>query len=175
MKYACGDTYPYEMSDLRKDNPLTSFTQNALEQSGIREKFNVREVEETAKPSKSGHKAVSSTKEVDGKLVEEWSFVPKDVGELEVSEIIATDPPVSLGSGWYVEPYYDGKLAVEGTPEYKDGEWRQTWTVEEPTDYVINRSYCYGKPEMQLEYISENGIAAWQTKVTEIKARFPKT
>ena len=174
MKYACGDTYPYEMSDLRKDNPLTSFPKNALEKSVIRADFNVREVEETAKPSKSGHKAVASTKEVDGKLVEEWSFVPKLLEELDVSEIVATDSPVSLGSGWYVEPYYDGKLAQEGTPEYKDGEWRQTWTVEEPTDYVINRSLCYGRPELQLEYICENGIEAWQTKVAEIKARFPK-
>ena len=36
---------------------------------------------------------------------------------------------------------------------------------------VIN----YGMVETQIEYIAENGLEAWQTKVAEIKAAHPKT
>ena len=28
--------------------------------------------------------------------------------------------------------------------------------------------------ESQIEFITENGLEAWQTKVAEIKARYPK-
>jgi hypothetical protein len=47
-------------------------------------------------------------------------------------------------------------------------------------DYEYNQSQIqkrqieYGSPSEQMEFITENGLAAWQTKVTEIKTRFPK-
>lgn len=41
-------------------------------------------------------------------------------------------------------------------------------------NYKISRQISYGSIESQIEYITENGIEAWQEKVTEIKSRYPK-
>ena len=32
----------------------------------------------------------------------------------------------------------------------------------------------YGSLEKQVEFITENGLEAWQTKVAEIKEKYPK-
>ena len=52
----------------------------------------------------------------------------------------------------------------------------------EPEAYVdprpawqIARQAAYGSVESQLEYITENGLDAWQTHVAEIKAANPKS
>lgn len=49
---------------------------------------------------------------------------------------------------------------------------------ETPTDntpeYVVNRMSEYGDCYEQLEYITENGLEAWQTKVAGIKSKYPK-
>lgn len=51
--------------------------------------------------------------------------------------------------------------------------------AEEPVDdrpaWLIAREAAYGTLESQLEYITENGLEAWQTKVAGIKAANPKT
>ena len=51
--------------------------------------------------------------------------------------------------------------------------------VEEPVDdrpaWLIAREAAYGSLASQVEYITENGLDAWQTKVAEIKAANPKT
>ena len=39
---------------------------------------------------------------------------------------------------------------------------------------IEKRQIEYGSPSEQMEFITENGLTAWQTKVTEIKTRFPK-
>lgn len=41
-------------------------------------------------------------------------------------------------------------------------------------DWMIARIKAYGLPSEQVEYITENGLAAWQTKVSEIKTANPK-
>ena len=41
-------------------------------------------------------------------------------------------------------------------------------------DQIQKRQIEYGSPSEQMEFITENGLTAWQTKVTEIKTRFPK-
>ena len=63
--------------------------------------------------------------------------------------------------------------AVKGSPELVDDVWRETWTYVE-ISYLENRIEAYGTVENQLEYITENGLAAWQTKVAEIKTTYPK-
>jgi len=40
--------------------------------------------------------------------------------------------------------------------------------------WFINRVDAYGAPESQIEYITENGLEAWQAHVAEIKAMYPK-
>lgn len=46
--------------------------------------------------------------------------------------------------------------------------------VESNQAQVRNRIKEYGSIAEQIEYITENGIEAWQTKVNSIKAKYPK-
>ncbi len=46
--------------------------------------------------------------------------------------------------------------------------------VESNQAQVRNRIKEYGSIAEQIEYITENGIEAWQTKVNNIKAKYPK-
>jgi hypothetical protein len=46
--------------------------------------------------------------------------------------------------------------------------------VENNQAQVQNRIKEYGSIAEQIEYITENGIEAWQTKVNSIKAKYPK-
>ena len=68
----------------------------------------------------------------------------------------------------------------EGTPELVNGNWRQAWeqtpkTAIELEALVIEaRRSEYGPVENQIEFITENGLEAWQAKVDEIKLRHPK-
>ena len=68
----------------------------------------------------------------------------------------------------------------EVTPVLVSGNWTQTWgqvakSAEELSIDAVNaRSNEYGLPADQIEFITENGLDAWQAKVAEIKARHPK-
>lgn len=42
-------------------------------------------------------------------------------------------------------------------------------------EWLQNRIDAYGDLAGQIEYITENGIEAWQTHVATIKAQYPKT
>ena len=46
--------------------------------------------------------------------------------------------------------------------------------IPEPA-WLSARKEAYGDLESQVEYITENGLSAWQTHVAEIKAANPKT
>jgi len=46
--------------------------------------------------------------------------------------------------------------------------------VEKEINAINNRVKEYGSIAEQIEYITENGIEAWQTKVNSIKAKYPK-
>lgn len=39
--------------------------------------------------------------------------------------------------------------------------------------YIQDRIGAYGSPEAQIEWITENGLASWQTEVARIKALYP--
>ena len=67
----------------------------------------------------------------------------------------------------------DGFKAVEGAPEFVGNEWRQTWDYVE-ISWIEHRVEVYDSPEEQLEFITENGLEAWQAKVADIKAQYPK-
>jgi hypothetical protein len=47
---------------------------------------------------------------------------------------------------------------------------------EEPVlpEWLQNRNDAYGDVSAQIEYITENGLEAWQAHVAEIKAQYPK-
>ena len=47
--------YPYFLTDLKVDNPKISFPRTALEDSDIRQQFNVLEVQDTSNPADDTH------------------------------------------------------------------------------------------------------------------------
>jgi hypothetical protein len=47
-------------------------------------------------------------------------------------------------------------------------------TITDNAIAVANRQKEYGSPEKMIEYITENGLEAWQSKVQEIKLKYPK-
>jgi len=81
-------------------------------------------------------------------------------------------PPTNIQP---VEPTIpDGFRAVIGDPELVGDEWRETWNYVELT-WLENRTKAYGWPGDQIEFITENGLEAWQSRVAEIKAKYPKS
>ena len=46
--------------------------------------------------------------------------------------------------------------------------------MSDNAEAVSNRMSEYGSVESQIEFITENGLDAWKTKVDEIKAKYPK-
>jgi len=60
------------------------------------------------------------------------------------------------------------------TDEQLDALSSQATTLENNAIAVANRQKEYGSLAEQLEYITENGLDAWQTKVQEIKTKYPK-
>ena len=89
--------------------------------------------------------------------------------EYGIAEIVAVAAPVS-----------DIHNVVEVSPTLVNGQWTQTWeqtpkSAEEIASLVIlNRISEYGPAEKQIEFITENGLEALQSKVAEIKAKYPK-
>lgn len=45
--------------------------------------------------------------------------------------------------------------------------------AQEVPEWLSNRLAAYGDSYSQLEYITENGLEAWQAHVAEIKAMYP--
>ena len=69
------------------------------------------------------------------------------------------------------------------TCEFNGSKWVTTKVsdpVEEaeprlPSDtYDLKRLREYGSTQSQLEFITENGLDAWQARVAEIKKKYPK-
>ena len=72
------------------------------------------------------------------------------------------------------KPVQDGYTAEESTPELVDDVWKQKWILVENT-WLESRIAAYGNVDKQIEFITENGLEAWQTKVAEIKVKYPKS
>ena len=47
-------------------------------------------------------------------------------------------------------------------------------TMSDNAQAISNRMSEYGSVESQIEFITENGLDAWKTKVDEIKGKYPK-
>ena len=85
--------------------------------------------------------------------------------EAELDNIVAQHIPGDLKTG-------------AGVPSFLSvGDVRTAALIpvtENPT-WMNNRLAAYGNPESQIEYITENGLEAWQAHVAKIKADNPKT
>lgn len=65
---------------------------------------------------------------------------------------------------------------------FRDGAWAVSNNVidnssnpEPEVTWYEKRCAEYGGFEQQIEFITENGLEAWQTKVAEIKKKYPKS
>ena len=77
------------------------------------------------------------------------------------------------GQGAYIKEWnVDG--VAKPTDEQLDALSSQATTLENNAIAVANRQKEYGTPQQMIEYITENGLDAWQTKVQEIKTKYPK-
>lgn len=91
--------------------------------------------------------------------------------EYNVVEVADVDRPVK--EGWTAE---EEAISFDGSI------WTQNWKlVEDPVDdnpvplsWWAERLVAYGEAIEQIEFITENGLDAWQSKVLEIKAKYPK-
>ena len=165
--------YPYGMGDLRSDNRNTSFPEDSFSRQDILDRYGVVEVSEVAHSAKAGYKYTETDPDGSGGIWKQsWNEEVKTVDELVDTDITkTTQPQVSRDQG-----------LEQGTPEWDGSKWNQTWVVTEYSlghntgiEYIDNRRHEYGYPEDQIEFITENGLEAWQTKVAEIKAKYPKS
>ena len=77
------------------------------------------------------------------------------------------------GKGKYIKEWnVDG--VAKPTDAQLDALSSQATTLENNAIAVANRQKEYGTIAEQLEYITENGLDAWQTKVQAIKTKYPK-
>ena len=81
-----------------------------------------------------------------------------------------------------VAPVKEGWTAEEEAISFDGSVWTQNWRlVSDPVDdnpvplsWWAERLVAYGEAIEQIEFITENGLDAWQSKVLEIKAKYPK-
>ena len=86
-----------------------------------------------------------------------------------LNEVVLQDD----GQGAYIKEWnVDG--VAKPTDEQLDALSSQAEILENNAMAVANRQKEYGSLAEQLEYITENGLDAWQTKVQEIKTKYPK-
>ena len=75
--------YPYFLTDLKVDNPKISFPRTALEDSDIRQQFNVLEVQDTSNPADDTQTSVEITPVWNGtQWVQSWETTAITAEEL---------------------------------------------------------------------------------------------
>ena len=155
--------YPYEFADLRSDNPNTSFPLDAMERPENPSIYGFESVVAVDHTPASGHVAKDVTPTlVNGSWTQTWEDVLKSPSKVKDHEKTLVEAP-----------HAPGKLPKEVEPVWNGSEWMQTWVLED-ADWLRARVALYNVPEKQLEFITENGIEAWQAKVAQIKADHPK-
>ena len=137
--------YPYTMVDLKKDNPFVGFPTNSISNPDISSEYGVVSVGNSTAPDADAGFKVEESTPV--KDGESWVQGWSQVAK--TAEDIAEDE----------------RRASEDQEKYPNAD--ATWH--------INRRQAYGREIEQIEFITENGLEAWQAKVAEIKALYPKT
>ena len=98
-----------------------------------------------------------------------WTFVELTSGmtEADLDDIVHRITPPHLKTG--TTPSFLSAGASRTAAEKPAEDF-----VDPRPQYVQDRMSAYGTLESQIEYITENGLEAWQTKVAQIKADNPK-
>ena len=99
-----------------------------------------------------------------------WIYIEltSDMTEADLDDAVHRAVPPNLKTG------STPSFLSEGASRTAAEKPAETGTDVRP-QWQQDRQAAYGPPEIQLEYITENGLEAWQTKVAEIKAANPKT
>ena len=74
----------------------------------------------------------------------------------------------------YIKEWNITSEKAKPTDEQLNALSSQATALENNAIAVANRQKEYGSIASQLEYITENGLDAWQTKVQTIKTKYPK-
>ena len=101
---------------------------------------------------------------------ESWIYVElsADMTEADLDYLVHRNAPANLKTG--EKPSF---LSVGAT---RTAAAKESTVDEDSTpDWFKARVAAYGSPESQIEYITENGIDAWVTKVAQIKTDNPKS
>jgi hypothetical protein len=85
------------------------------------------------------------------------------------TEVILQDD----GQGAYIKEW-NATDKPKPTDAQLDALSSQAETLEKNAIAVANRQKEYGTPQEMIEYITENGLEAWQSKVSEIKLKYKK-
>ena len=98
-----------------------------------------------------------------------WTFVEltSDMTEADLDDIVHRITPPHLKTG--TTPSFLSAGTTRTAAEKPAEEY-----VDPRPQYVQDRTAAYGTLVDQIEYITENGLEAWQTKVAQIKADNPK-
>jgi len=156
--------YPYTRADLCREHPNTSFPIDIMDRADAQSEYGIAPVVLVSRPQKVGWITSEESPELVGSnWTQKWSESPKNVADLVDSEIVKTSPTQD-----------PGYMVVEGDPVLEGDVWVQQWTSLY-TGWKEARMNAYGPPHEQIEFITENGLDAWKTKVAEIKALHPKT
>ena len=100
-----------------------------------------------------------------------WTFVEltSDMTEADLDDLVHRVTPPQLKSG--TTPSFLSAGATRTAAEKPEEEP----PADPRPDWLLARLVAYGAAEAQLEYITENGLEAWQSKVAQIKADNPKS
>ena len=102
---------------------------------------------------------------------ESWSFIELDenMTEAEFDQAVFNMAPPYLKTGGTAPSFLSAgatrTAALDTNPSTNDD--RPAW--------LKARAEAYGDVYQQIEYITENGLDAWQTKVVQIKTDNPKS
>ena len=98
-----------------------------------------------------------------------WTFLQlsADMTEADIDDVVHQIAPPQLKTG-----EAPGFLQA-GTSRTAAEKPAETYVDPRP-QWLQNRLTAYGTIESQVEYITENGLSAWQTRVTQIKTDNPK-
>ena len=86
-----------------------------------------------------------------------------------LNEVVLQDD----GQGAYIKEW-NATDKTKPTDEQLNSLDSEATKLENNAIAVANRQKEYGSVAKQIEYITENGLEAWQSKVQEIKTKYPK-
>lgn len=156
-------SYPYDMGALKRDHPNTSFPLDSFSREDIKGQYGIVDVSSSAQPSSTGYHVREVTPElVSGVWTQSWTRTLKSPEEVDDGEKVGT-----------VIPKQEGKNTVEVLPVHDGSQWNRTYEFQDAT-WLEARVAAYGSIDKQIEFITENGLDAWQTKVADIKVKYPK-